>query len=102
MDILQNHTDLARHYLSTQIDVKRAYFFGSFARNEQNENSDIDILLELEYKNNRFDYFVFCTIQEKLQQIYQRKTDVVTENGLSDNIRNIIQKEKILFYERQT
>ena len=101
MEILQNHTELACHYLTTQIGVKRAYFFGSFARNEQNENSDVDILLELEYKNNRFDYFIFCTIQEKLQQIYQRKTDVITENGLSDNIRHIIQKEKILFYERQ-
>jgi predicted nucleotidyltransferase len=43
--------DKIKKYLKEK-PVLRAYIFGSFARNELEENSDIDILVELDYSQS--------------------------------------------------
>ena len=50
---------LTRHYLSkvkaTDIEVSEAWLFGSFARGNAHENSDIDLAIVLAGNNNSFD-----------------------------------------------
>lgn len=72
--------------------IKSIGLFGSYARNEQSENSDIDILIDFEPGMESFDnYMAVCDIIEKLFK--NRKVEVVTKNGLSPYIGPEILKE---------
>lgn len=48
----------ALHDYFSHEPVVRTYLFGSYARNTQNDTSDIDLLVELDYaKRSRFLWF---------------------------------------------
>lgn len=79
--------------------VKRAYLFGSVARGEQTPESDIDILVELDYEQGA-DYFRFLDMQEQLSQLLHKPVDLVSANGLSPFIKPYIDREKLLIYEK--
>ena len=79
--------------------VKRAYLFGSVARGEQTSDSDIDILVELDYEQGA-DFYQFLTMQEQLTFLLHRPVDLVSANGLSPFIKPFIDQEKQLIYEK--
>jgi uncharacterized protein len=87
------------HYFRNK-PVHRAYLFGSVVRNEENKDSDIDILVELDYANGA-DYFVFFDMQQQLNKLLEKKVDLVSARGLSSYIKPIIDSEKELIYERK-
>ena len=84
-------------YLATQ-PVERAYLFGSCARGEEHPDSDIDLLVSLDYSQPiGMRYFgMMCDLEDKLG----RKVDLVAEDGLMSFARPYVDKDKILFYER--
>lgn len=47
--------------------------FGSVARNEQRENSDIDVFVKLRTPN----FFTRMKIQDELEKLFQSKVDVI-------------------------
>jgi len=53
--------------------------FGSVARGEAGENSDIDLLVELEPGRSLLD---LAKLVVELEDLLNRKVDVVTEQGL--------------------
>ena len=62
--------------------IKSIGLFGSYARDEQSENSDIDILIDFESDKENFDnYMAVYDIIESLFTNY--KIEIVTKNGLS-------------------
>jgi predicted nucleotidyltransferase len=76
------------------LGVVRIGLFGSYAREEQSEKSDIDILIEFEPEKENFDnYMAVCDILEKLFR--NKKIEIVTKNGLSPYIGPQILKEVI-------
>lgn len=89
--------NLLRQYFADK-PVKRAYLFGSYARNTAIKgSSDIDILLELDYsKPIGMKFFSF---QGELEDLLQDKVDVVTSDGISKYVQPYIEKDKILIYE---
>jgi predicted nucleotidyltransferase len=78
--------------------VKRAYLFGSFARNEADEQSDIDILVELDYSQHIGLEFIGMKLD--LEDMLKRKVDLVSERALSKYIRPYVEQEKKLIYEK--
>jgi len=78
--------------------VKKAYLFGSSARDEAGKDSDIDILVELDHRNPIG--MKFFSYQPDLEQLLKKKVDIVTSEGLSKYVRPFIDKDKILIYER--
>ena len=80
--------------------INKAYLFGSVVRDEATVNSDIDVLVELDYENGA-NYFVFYDMQKDLTKLFKNKVDLVSANGLSPYIKPIIDREKILIYERK-
>ena len=79
--------------------VKKAYLFGSYARNEARNNSDIDILVELDYTQPiGMKFFGF---QSEIEDILKMKVDLVTSDGLSKYVKPFTDKDKILIYERK-
>src|SRR5438270_13687324 len=80
------------------IPVKTAYLFGSAARNEATQESDIDILVELDHsKPIGMKFFVY---QSDVEELLQKKVDLVTTEGISRHVKPFIDKDKILIYER--
>lgn len=78
--------------------VKRAYLFGSYARGEAGEHSDIDILVELDYQVKIG--LLFVKMQLELEDLLQKKVDLVSEKGFSKYMKPIVDKEKKLIYTR--
>lgn len=78
--------------------VIKAYLFGSYSRGEGRENSDIDLLVELDYSEPVG--LEFIQMQLDLQELLGKKVDLVSARGLSKYIKPIIEKEKILIYAR--
>lgn len=78
--------------------VKKAFLFGSASRNEDDEQSDIDILVELDYSKPIG--LGFVRMQLELEDILKRKVDILTSNSISKYIQPFIDSEKILIYEK--
>ncbi|MFI5133143.1 MAG: nucleotidyltransferase family protein [Chitinophagales bacterium] len=78
--------------------VKKAYLFGSYARNEADDKSDIDILVELDH--TRPIGMKFFTYHDELEELLQKKVDLVSTDGLSRHVKPFVNKDMILIYER--
>ena len=78
--------------------VKRVWLFGSYARDEADEESDIDVLIDFE-ENCRvgLEYLIW---HEDIEKMINRNVDVVSYKGLSEFIKPFIEKDKELIYEK--
>jgi len=72
--------------LFSEYSVKSIGLFGSYADETNTEESDIDILLEFEKPIG----WKFFTLEIYLERILGKKVDLVTRNGLKDQIKNQI------------
>lgn len=97
MNLEQNSIDRIKSYLKEQ-PVLKAYLFGSQARGEATTESDIDILLELDYSQKIG--LKFVQIKLDLEELLGEKIDLVSSNGLSKHIKPIVDSEKQLIYAR--
>lgn len=66
--------------------------FGSVARGEPDERSDIDFLVEMEEGRSLFD---LDGLQIELERLLGRHVDVVTDRGLKARIRHRVQREAV-------
>lgn len=87
-DILSKLREL-KPELNKQFAVKEIGLFGSFSDNSNSEESDIDILVELE---RPIGWKIF-TLEIYLEKVFGRKIDLVTTNALKEQIRDSILKQ---------
>lgn len=66
--------------------VREIGLFGSFSNNTYTEESDIDILIDLEKPIG----WKFFSLEIYLEQIFHRKIDLVTKNSLKEQIKQDI------------
>jgi predicted nucleotidyltransferase len=90
IDFLQTHKSLLRERYA----VKEIAIFGSFARNEQNEKSDIDLLIELQ-DNVASVYDTKEKLREYLSRSFDRSVDLAREKYLKPYAKEQILKELI-------
>jgi uncharacterized protein len=67
--------------------------FGSFARGEADEASDIDFLVEMEPGRSLLD---LGGLQVELESLLGRRVDVVTVRGLKARIRSTVLREAVV------
>jgi predicted nucleotidyltransferase len=89
-DILERLKEL-KPILMKDYSVKEIGLFGSFADNSFSDNSDIDILIELEKPIG----WRFFTLEIFLEKTFGRKIDLVTKNALKEQIKDQILKQVI-------
>lgn len=80
--------------------MNRAFLFGSVARNEEQPDSDIDILIEID-ENVRMGLVKFFLMQIDLEEMLHKKVDLLEEGGVSKYIKPTIDQDKVLVYEKR-
>lgn len=93
---VQNKKELIGRILASQEElrtygIKQLGIFGSFARNEARENSDVDFFInfDIEYKTLKN----FVRLSHYLQDITGRKVEIVTPQSLNKFIGKYIIQE---------
>lgn len=83
---------LARHQEELRaLGVRRLALFGSAARDEATESSDLDFLVELERRT--FDGYM--DVKEFLEQLFQKPIDLVVSEALKPQLKPRILREAI-------
>jgi predicted nucleotidyltransferase len=78
----------------TQFGIKEVGLFGSYSRNEQVKDSDIDLLVDFDPEKENFDNFM--SVYDLLEKVFKNhKIEIVTKNGLSPHIGPLILNELI-------
>ena len=72
-------------------DVKRASLFGSIVRGELTDESDIDILVEFRGRKSLLD---LVGLKLELEEMLERKVDVLTYNSLHPLLKDRILSEQ--------
>ena len=75
-------------------DVKRAAVFGSFVRGEENEKSDIDVLIEFRGGSDK-GLLDLVGLKLDLEEALNRKVDIVEYPAIKPLLKNIILREQI-------
>ena len=85
---------LTRHRgeILDRFGAKHLSLFGSAARDELRDDSDIDVLVEFERAAAYDGYF---DLKEFLEQLLGRRVDLVTEKGLKPRARKHVEKDLI-------
>lgn len=77
--------------------VKKVYLFGSFARGEADENSDVDLLIDWDYsKIDGLDYIGWWM---DIKDLLKKEVDFVSVEFVSPLIEDYINRDKKLIYE---
>ena len=81
--------------LADKYRVKEIYLFGSYARGEADENSDLDFLV---YGGEKFERTMIFALAEDLRETLETKVDVfeIGEVNPDSNFYKRIMKEKVL------
>ena len=77
-------------------DISYCAVFGSYAREEATEKSDIDLLVRFS-KPKGFDWLDAAF---EIEDALGKKVDLVTENGLSPYIKDNVLKDLEVIYEK--
>ncbi len=93
MNLDNNQIETIKNYFRTR-PVLRAYLFGSYVRGEADNQSDIDILVDLDYSKKIGLQFIQMKID--LESLLNSKVDLVSSNGMSKYIKPIVDNENQL------
>lgn len=78
--------------------VLKAYLFGSYVRGEADDQSDIDIIVELDYTQKIGLQFIQMKLD--LEKLLQSKVDIVSSQAVSKHLKSTIDQEKQLIYAK--
>jgi predicted nucleotidyltransferase len=78
-----------KQHLFSEYPIKSLAIFGSYARKEQKEESDLDLLVEF---NDRIG-LRFIDLADELEKLIGFKVDLVSRNGIKDKYYQIIQSD---------
>jgi predicted nucleotidyltransferase len=85
---------LARHQeLLRALGVRRIGLFGSSARGEARETSDLDFLVEFEPGAKTFDHYM--DLKELLEGLFSTRVDLVLPETLKARLRDTILRETV-------
>lgn len=81
--------------VTARFKPKQIGVFGSFARNEQKSDSDLDILIEFEEDVNLLD---IIGLEQELSDKLGIKVDLITTRSVNENLKEYIDKDLIQLY----
>ncbi len=88
LEALQRH----RQEIETRCAIKHLSVFGSAARDELREDSDIDVLVEF---NGKATFDGYMELKFYLENLLGRNVDLVTRDAVKPRMRPLIEQEAI-------
>lgn len=79
-----------------QLGVEHLYLFGSTARGEAREDSDIDLFFD--YEKGKFGLFDLMDVKERTSSILGHKADIMTRDSLHKTLRQRIEAAAVLVF----
>ena len=98
---VQNMIPKIKDFFGSQ-PITKAWLFGSCSRGEETTDSDIDILVEYDRRQNRISLMKIAGIMLKLEDLLHRKVDIVEANRLLPFAQETANQDKFLIYERKS
>lgn len=98
--IVQHHIEISDEELAEicrRYHVRELALFGSILRDDFDESSDIDVLVEFE-PNAPIGFIALQDFQEELSTLFGRSVDVVTKPGLNRHFREPVLKNARIIY----
>ena len=88
--------------IASKYGVERVYLFGSYARGEAIDVSDIDFIIDKGCLHG----LQFAGMLGDLQEIFDKSIDLLTTSGVNDYKGNLsfkesVEKDMVLIYEQQ-
>lgn len=83
--------------LAQKYGLERVFLFGSYARGEANEKSDIDFRID----KGTMRGLQFCGFYSDMEDALQLPLDILTTQQLPKAFLKAISQEEILLYERK-
>jgi len=80
--------------LQNKYKVKDIGMFGSYVRGEQQDRSDVDILVEFNYEDIP-GLFKFIELEGYIEKLIKRKVDLVRRGAIRAELKDIILKEVV-------
>lgn len=82
--------------IAKQYGVRRVFLFGSYAKGEAKENSDVDLLIE---KGEPMSLLKLAGMRQNCQEALNLPVDLITTTGIEENFKKEIDGTEILLYE---
>ncbi len=87
LNLLKNRKDA----LFIRFHLKNMALFGSYSRDDFNNESDVDILVEFDKTPG----FEFIDLADELESLLKTKVDLVSRNGIKPKYFKFIEKDLI-------
>ena len=79
--------------------IKEAYLFGSYARDEANEQSDLDFIIVLDSYDTQSKKFAYGSMVD-LEDIFFLHLDIMSEENAYKIMPKVMNRDKVRIYER--
>ncbi|MBK5214278.1 MAG: nucleotidyltransferase family protein [Flavobacteriaceae bacterium] len=91
LETIKKELGRSKAALVKKYSIKSLAIFGSFARNEQTKDSDLDILVDF----NESIGIRFIDLAEEIENQLGLKIDLVSRNGVKDKYFKVIEEDLI-------
>jgi len=88
--LLQHQADLKR------LGVEHLYLFGSTARGEAGDDSDVDLFFD--HEKGKLGLFELMDVKERAAGILGRRADIMTRDSLHPRLRKRIEETAVLIF----
>ena len=88
--LLQHQADLKR------LGVEHLYLFGSTARGEAGDDSDVDLFFD--HEKGKLGLFELLDVKERAAGILGRRADIMTRDSLHPRLRKRIEETAVLIF----
>jgi predicted nucleotidyltransferase len=76
--------------------ISHVYLFGSVARGEADESSDVDLFYD--YEPASFGFLQFMRIRELAPEIIGRRVDIMPRDGIHPAIRQVVERSAVRIF----
>lgn len=92
IDRIKATTDM----IAKEYDVNSIYLFGSYARGDARDDSDIDMLVDAD----SLDFLSMSRMRQELAESLDTDVDMIYNGAVSDVFKFLIKDDQILIYEK--
>ena len=96
MDLLKEHQSEI-DAICVENNISYLGVFGSYARGDNTENSDIDLLVRF---SKPVSFFTMMDVEDKFSTTLHKKIDLLTEEDISPLIKPYVDKDVTALYDR--